>query len=149
MRSRRILLVEDNATDEILTMRALRRCGVATDIIVAHDGAEALDYLFASGAHAARDPHDLPVLVVLDLKLPRIDGLGVLARIRGEAITRYLPVVVLTSSDEQQDIRACYSAGANSYVRKPVDSEHFAETVERLCRYWLLSNERVSPGHAE
>lgn len=145
MRSSRILLAEDNATDEILTLRALRRCGAATDIVVAHDGAEALEYLFATGAYAGRDPRDLPVLVLLDLKLPRIDGLGVLARIRAEDATRYLPVVVLTSSDEEQDILACYHAGANSYVRKPVDSERFAETVERLCRYWLLSNERVVP----
>ncbi len=143
MPSRRILLVEDNPMDEALTVRALRSSGASDDIVVVRDGHEALQYLYATGSFEDRDATDLPALVLLDLKLPKIDGFGVLARLRSESLTRHLPVVVLTSSDEQNDVLMCYQRGANSYVRKPVNAHEFAETVSRLGLYWILSNERV------
>jgi two-component system response regulator len=136
-----ILLVEDNPDDELLTLRAFRKSNVLNEIIVARDGAEALDYLFASGAYAERDPNELPQLVLLDLKLPKVSGLEVLRRLRANEQTRLLPVVILTSSNEERDIIDGYKLGANSYVRKPVDFVQFAEAVQRLGLYWLVLNE--------
>ena len=136
-----ILLVEDNADDEALTMRAFRRNNIRNEIIVARDGAAALDYLFGTGAYAGRDPLDLPQVVLLDLKLPKVDGLEVLKRIRADQRTALLPVVILTSSKEQQDIVNGYKLGCNSYVRKPVDFDQFMEAARQLGLYWLLLNE--------
>jgi len=136
-----ILLVEDNADDEALTMRAFRRNNIRNEIIVAHDGAAALEYLFATGAHEGRDPLALPQVVLLDLKLPKVDGLEVLRRIRADQRTTFLPVVILTSSKEQQDIVNGYKFGCNSYVRKPVDFDQFMEAARQLGLYWLLLNE--------
>lgn len=136
-----ILLVEDNPDDVELTLRAFRKSKIANEIIVARDGVEALDYLFATGPHAGRDLHALPQLVLLDLKLPRLDGLQVLERIRGNPKTRLLPVVILTSSTEQPDLLTGYSLGANSYIRKPVDFQEFVVAVRRLGLYWLLLNQ--------
>ena len=140
-RSTEILLVEDNPDDQLLTLRALKTNRIANQIVVARDGAEALDYLFGSGAYAGRDTSVLPQIVFLDLKLPKLDGLEVLKRIRAEERTSVLPVVVLTSSDEEQDIIDSYHLGANSYIRKPVDFAQFVETVGRLGMYWLVLNE--------
>lgn len=139
--NRIILLVEDNPDDEALTLRAFRKSNVANRVVVARDGVEALDYLFGTGSHAERDPHDVPQLVLLDLKLPRIDGLEVLRRIRSDERTRLLPVVILTSSREQQDLLDGYGLGANSYVQKPVDFAKFLQAVEQLKLYWLVLNE--------
>lgn len=136
-----ILLVEDNPDDELLTLRALKKKHVPSKVVVAHDGVEALDYLFATGVHANRDQDAMPRLVLLDLKLPRIDGLEVLRRMRSEEKTRLVPVVVLTSSREQQDLLDSYGLGANSYIRKPVNFVQFTETVEQLNTYWLSLNE--------
>src|SRR5258708_5531145 len=136
-----ILLVEDNPDDEALTLRALKKNHIANHIVVAHDGVEALDYLFATGIHAGRDPGERPALVLLDLKLPKIDGLEVLKRLRSDPRTALLPVVVLTSSREDQDLVRSYSLGANSYVRKPVDFNQFVEAVRQLGMYWLMLNE--------
>jgi two-component system response regulator len=145
---RTILLVEDNAMDEELTLRAFRRNGVRNEIVVARDGQEALDYLFAEGVHAARDPHRLPALVLLDLKLPKVDGIEVLRRIRARDATRLLPVVILTSSAEESDRLAGYSTGANSYVQKPVDFVEFMEAIGHLGLYWLILNEPAPPAVA-
>jgi two-component system, response regulator len=142
-----ILLVEDNPDDEALTKRAFQKNNIANNMMVARDGVEALDYLFGTGPHVGRDPRDLPQLVLLDLKLPRIDGLEVLRRIRADARTRLLPVVVLTSSREEQDLVSSYSLGCNSYVRKPVNFDEFLESARQLGLYWLLLNE--SPVGAE
>jgi len=136
-----ILLVEDNPDDVDLTLRAFRKSKIANEIIIARDGVEALDYLFATGQHAGRDNSSLPQLVLLDLKLPRLDGLQVLERIRANAKTRLLPVVILTSSTEQPDLVTGYSLGANSYIRKPVDFQEFLVAVRRLGLYWLLLNQ--------
>ena len=136
-----ILLVEDNPDDVDLTLRAFRKSKIANEIIIARDGVEALDYLFATGEHAGRDNSSLPQLVLLDLKLPRLDGLQVLERIRANAKTRLLPVVILTSSTEQPDLVTGYSLGANSYIRKPVDFQEFLVAVRRLGLYWLLLNQ--------
>jgi two-component system response regulator len=141
MKSKIILLVEDNPSDIELTRRALNKSHVANELIVAEDGQEALDYLFGVGAHAGRDITLLPTLVLLDLKLPRVDGLEVLRRIRADERTRRLPVVILTTSREEQDIAACYDLGVNSYIRKPVDFAQFAEAVQHLGLYWLVLNE--------
>jgi two-component system response regulator len=141
MNNRTILLVEDNPKDEMLTMRALKKCHVANEIVVVRDGAEVLDYLFVTGEYAGREPEDLPMVILLDLKLPKIDGLEVLRRIRGDERTRLLPVVILTSSDEEKDIVAGYRLGANSYVRKPVSFADFSKAVADLGRYWLITNE--------
>jgi len=135
-----ILLVEDNPTDEELTLRALRKSNVANDVVVARDGAEALDYLFARGAYAARDPADLPHVVLLDLNLPKIGGLDVLRAIRADERTRTLPVVILTSSAEEKDLVGSYGAGANSYIVKPVDFSQFSESVRQLGLYWIVLN---------
>lgn len=136
-----ILLVEDNPDDEALTVRALAKNNIRNDVIVARDGREALDYLFCRGAHANRDPARMPEVILLDLKLPKIDGLEVLKAIRADERTKLLPVVILTSSKEERDIIDGYSLGANSYVRKPVDFVEFTEAVGRLGLYWLLVNE--------
>jgi two-component system response regulator len=136
-----ILLVEDNPDDVELTLRAFRKSEFTHTITVARDGIEALDYLFAAGAYANRDPLDLPHLVLLDLKLPRLDGLQVLERIRGNPATRLLPVVILTSSVEARDLTAGYGIGANSYIRKPVDFQEFVAAVRQLGLYWLLLNQ--------
>jgi CheY-like chemotaxis protein len=136
-----ILLVEDNPDDEVLTRRALKQNDIDSEVVVAHDGAEALDYLFGTGAYAGRDTSVMPQLVLLDLKLPKIDGLEVLRRIRADERTRLLPVVILTSSKEQQDLLDGYGCGANSYIRKPVDFARFSRAVEQLDLYWLVLND--------
>ena len=136
-----ILLVEDNPDDEALTLRALQKNNIGNRIVVVRDGAEALDFLFCQGNHAGRDPKDIPQVILLDLKLPKIDGLEVLRRLRADERTRLLPVVVLTSSKEEHDIANSYSTGANSYVRKPVDFNQFLEAVRQLGLYWLVLNE--------
>lgn len=137
-----ILLVEDNPDDVELTLRAFKKSRVMNEVVVAHDGVEALDYLFATGSYAHRDPNQLPQVVLLDLKLPRIDGLHVLERLRAHPKTRLLPVVILTSSTEQRDLASGYRLGANSYVRKPVDFQEFVEAVRQLGLYWLLLNQQ-------
>jgi two-component system response regulator len=137
-----ILLVEDNPDDEELTLRALKKNNITNKVVVAHDGAEALDYLFGSGTYSGRDTSILPQVVLLDLKLPKIDGLEVLRSLRADQRTRLLPVVILTSSNEEQDRLRGYGLGANSYVRKPVDFVQFSEAVRQLGLYWLLLNER-------
>ncbi|NOZ79438.1 MAG: response regulator [Acidobacteria bacterium] len=144
MSTRVILLVEDNPDDELLTRRALERAGVVNTVDVVRDGVEALDYLFREGKLAGRDCSTLPAVVLLDLKLPRLDGHQVLRAIREDERTRFLPVVILTSSSEEEDIVQSYRDGANSYVRKPVRAEEFFEAVRQLGLYWLLLNE--APG---
>ncbi len=141
MGDRKILLVEDNPDDEALTIRGLRKNNIRNEIVVAHDGVEALEHLFGTGVHAGRDVREQPAIVLLDLKLPKLGGLEVLERIRADNRTKLLPVVILTSSKEEQDLVASYSLGANSYVRKPVDFIQFAEAVRQLGLYWLLLNE--------
>lgn len=138
---RTILLVEDNPDDVELTRRAFDESHIANTLDVVRDGVEALEYLFAEGEYAGRDASDLPEVILLDLKLPRVDGLEVLRRIRADERTRLTPVVVLTSSNEEQDIIESYNLGANSYVRKPVDFEHFLEATKTLGLYWLVVNE--------
>ena len=139
-----ILLVEDNPKDEALTLRALRKSNILNDVVVAHDGVEALEYLFGTGAHAGRDTTLMPQLTLLDLKMPRIDGLQVLKRIRADERTRRLPVVIFTSSDEEEDLIRSYELGANSYVRKPVEFSQFVEATKQLGLYWLVLN-RAAP----
>ena len=141
MRKKTILLVEDNANDEFLTLRALKKYNVANDLVVRRDGAEALDYLFGTGADAGRDPGELPVVMLLDLKLPKVDGLEVLRRVRADERTRILPVVILTSSNEERDVINGYKLGTNSYVQKPVDFTAFIDAVGQLGLYWLMLNE--------
>jgi two-component system response regulator len=133
-----ILLVEDNATDEKLTLVAFKKCGVSNQVFVVRDGAAALDYLFATGEHADRGAPVLPTVVLLDLKLPKIDGLEVLRRIRADERTKLLPVVVLTSSKQDEDVLRSYSLGANAYVRKPVEFSEFAQAAKTLGLFWLL-----------
>ncbi|MDQ3746396.1 MAG: response regulator [Acidobacteriota bacterium] len=144
MKSNVILLVEDNPRDEALTLRALRKSNIANDVVVARDGVEALDYLFGEGAHAGRDTDERPQLILLDLKLPKVDGLQVLQRIRSDERTRRLPVVIFTSSGEEEDLIKSYDLGANSYVRKPVEFEQFMDATRQLGLYWLILNE-VAP----
>ena len=136
-----ILLVEDNPDDIDLTLRAFKKSLIANEIIVAKDGVEALDYLFGTGQYEGRNVNDKPVVILLDLKLPKLDGLSVLQRIRDDKRTKLLPVVILTSSKEQQDLINGYSLGANSYIVKPVEFENFLEAVKQLGIYWLLWNE--------
>jgi two-component system response regulator len=136
-----ILLIEDNPDDVELTRRAFRQSDFLNEIVVARDGIEALDYLFGTGSHEGRDASPLPQLVLLDLKLPRLDGLQVLERVRGNPKTKLLPVVILTSSIEPRDLIGGYSLGANSYIRKPVDFQEFVQAVRQLGQYWLLLNQ--------
>lgn len=135
-----VLLIEDKADDEELTRLAFLQSNIANQLVVVRDGAEAIDYLFATGKYADRTPEQAPQVILLDLKLPKVDGLEVLRRIRADPRTRFLPVVILTSSDEEQDLIRSYSLGANSYVRKPVDFGQFAEAVRQLGLYWLVLN---------
>ena len=141
MNSKDILLVEDNPSDVKLTERALEQNQITNRLVHAEDGREALDYLFGTGQHASRAIRDLPAVVLLDLKLPKVDGLEVLKKIRADERTKLLPVVVLTSSSQEEDVISSYSLGANSYIRKPVDFTQFAEAVRVLGMYWLLMNE--------
>ena len=138
-----ILLVEDNPDDEALAHHALKRNNILNQVIVARDGVEALDYLFANGSHAGRDRDIMPEIMLLDLKLPKLSGLEVLKRLRADKRTKTLPVIILTSSKEDQDIISAYDFGANSYVRKPVDFQQFAAAVKQLGLYWLVLNEPV------
>jgi two-component system response regulator len=137
-----ILLVEDNSDDQKLTLRALKKNNITNEVVIAEDGAEALDYLFGTGAYVGRDVRDRPTLVLLDLKLPKIDGLSVLARIRSDERTKTVPVVVLTSSAEEQDLLTSYELGVNSYVRKPVDFLQFVDAARQLGVYWLILNQQ-------
>jgi len=139
-----ILLVEDNPKDEALTLRALRKSNILNDVVVAHDGVEALEYLFGTGAHAGRDTTLMPHLTLLDLKMPRVDGLQVLKKMREDERTKRLPVVIFTSSDEEEDLIRSYELGANSYVRKPVEFSQFVEATKQLGLYWLVLN-RAAP----
>ncbi|MFA6292682.1 MAG: response regulator [Victivallales bacterium] len=139
--SKTILLVEDNPSDVALTKRALLKSRITNEMVVVEDGQEALDYLFCTGPHAKRDITKLPTVVLLDLKLPKVSGLDVLKRIRSDEHTRRLPVVILTSSKEEQDLAAGYDLGVNSYIRKPVDFVQFAAAIEHLGLYWLVLNE--------
>ncbi len=141
MTLKNILLVEDNPDDEILTVHALKMSGMCNEIIVAHDGVEALEYLFGIGKYEGRDTRDQPAVVLLDLNMPRMGGLDVLSRLRDDPRTQHLPVVILTTSREEQDLLASYDRGANSFVRKPVDFEQFTEAAKALGMYWLLLNE--------
>jgi len=141
MKSKTILLVEDNPSDVKLTKRALEQNQITNELVVAEDGQEALDYLFGSGQYAGRDARDIPAVVLLDLKLPRIEGLEVLKEIRANEFTKLLPVVILTSSSQEEDLVSSYKLGANSYIRKPVDFRQFTEAVRNLGMYWLLLNE--------
>lgn len=140
MSNKVILLVEDNPDDEALTLRALKKKNILNEVIVAHDGVEALDYLFAEGKYAGRDENVTPEVILLDLKLPRIDGLEVLRRVRADARTSLLPIVILTSSKEDRDMIESYSLGCNSYIRKPVDFVQFGDAVQQLGLYWLVLN---------
>jgi two-component system response regulator len=136
-----ILLVEDNPDDEALTRRALKKNQILNEVVVARDGAEALEWLFGTGRYAGRDRSVMPTVILLDLKLPKVDGLEVLQRIRADASTKLLPVVILTSSKEEQDLAQSYTLGANSYMRKPVDFAQFSEAIRHLGLYWLVLNE--------
>ena len=140
MPGKAILLVEDNPDDEELTLRALRKNNISNELVVVRDGVEALDYLFGTGAHAGREAADLPQVVLLDLKLPKVGGLEVLRQIRADKRTSLQPVVILTTSDEDHDVVAGYQLGVNSYIRKPVDFEEFIEAVRQLGLYWLVLN---------
>lgn len=144
MDNKSILLVEDNPDDEALTLRALKKNNIRNEVVVARDGAEALGYLFGTGAYAGRDMSVMPTVTLLDIKLPKIDGLEVLRRMRADERTKLLPVVILTSSKEEQDLIDGYRLGASSYIRKPVDFNQFTEAVRELGLYWLVLNETPS-----
>ena len=141
MKDKIILLVEDSPDDITLTLRSLRKNNILNEVVVAKDGVEALDYLFGTGIYAGRDTSLTPVVTLLDLKLPKIDGLEVLKRVRGNERTKLIPIVILTSSKEEKDLINGYSLGANSYIRKPVDFEQFNEAIRQLGLYWILLNE--------
>ena len=145
MTSKIILLIEDNPSDIALTKRAFEKARIANELVVAEDGQEALDYIFGAGAHAGRDPTDIAMLTLMDMKLPKVSALDLLRRIRGDIRTRRMPVVILTTSNEEQDIAAGYDLGVNSFIRKPVDFDQFVSTVEQLAMYWLLLNEPAPP----
>ena len=145
MHDRVIVLVEDNANDEELTLRAFRKSNISNRVVVLRDGAEALDYFFSQGRHADRPVSDVIQVVLLDLKLPKIDGLDVLRALRADDRTRLIPIVILTSSGEEQDLVRGYGMGANSYVRKPVDFTQFVEAVRQLGLYWLVINQAAPP----
>ncbi|MFH7320458.1 response regulator [Desulfurivibrio sp. D14AmB] len=147
MKNKIILLVEDNQDDEILTIRALSKNNILNRVVVARDGAEALDYLFGRGDYADRDPTDLPELVLLDINLPKLSGLEVLKQIRNDPRTRLLPVVMLTTSNEERDRLGSYQLGANSFIRKPVDFSQFSEAIRQLGVYWLVLNQ--GPPHEQ
>src|SRR5512133_1112831 len=147
MRDKFVLLVEDNPDDVALTQRAFRKSNIANDMVVAKDGVEALEFIFGTGQYSGRDPEERPEVVLLDLKLPKVDGLEVLRRLREDPRTKLLPVVILTSSKEEQDMMRGYALGANSYVRKPVDFIEFTEAVRELGLYWLILNQ--SPPKAQ
>jgi two-component system response regulator len=142
MNERIILLVEDNESDVDLTRRALARNRIANELKVVNDGQAALDFLFGEGPHAGRDTSQVPALILLDLKLPKLDGIEVLNRLRADPRTRRVPVVILTSSKEQDDLAAGYDGGANSYIRKPVDFHAFVEAIRQIGLYWLVLNEQ-------
>jgi two-component system response regulator len=141
MPNRTILLVEDNPDDEALTLRAFKKNNILNEVVVAHDGVEALDYLHGTGPHAGRDLSRMPAVILLDLKLPRVDGLQVLERLRADPRTKPLPVVILTSSNEETDLVRGYALGASSYVRKPIHFAEFVEAIRNLGVYWLMLNE--------
>jgi two-component system, response regulator len=141
MHEKIILLVEDNSDDELLTIRALRKNNISNEVVVARDGVEALDYLFGTGAYVGRNLSEMPQVVLLDLNLPKLDGLEVLRRVRADERTKLLPMVILTSSNEEADRINGYGLGANSYVRKPVDFNQFTEAARQLGLYWLVLNE--------
>ena len=143
---RKILLVEDNPTDEALLMRALHKSGITNPLVRAKDGLEAIHYLFAEGRYEFRDPEDLPAIVLVDLNLPKMDGLEVLRRMRADYRTKLIPVAIFTSSIEEQDLINGYSLGANSYVRKPIDFLQFSKVVAQLVSYWITLNEPPPPG---
>ncbi len=140
MKEVEILLVEDNPTDAELAMRALKKANLANNLVWVEDGAQALDFIFASGAYSGRQMADGPKVIMLDLRLPKVDGMEVLRRIKGDERTRTIPVVVLTSSKEDRDVAECYALGVNSYISKPVEFEEFAKVVSELGFYWLLVN---------
>lgn len=145
-----MMLIEDNPDDEALTLRALKKNNITNEIVVARDGVEALDYLFGTGKYSGRDTSALPVVILLDLKLPKVDGLEVLRRLRADPRTKLVPIVILTTSNEEKDITEGYNLNANSYVRKPVNFDDFTEAVRHLGLYWLLLNEappQLSPKH--
>jgi two-component system response regulator len=144
MQSKLILLVEDNPDDEMLTLRALKKASVANRVEVARDGAEALDFVFSTGNHTGRDPKDMPQLILLDLKLPKVSGLQVLERIRADERTKRIPVVILTSSTEPVDINSGYNLHVNSFVSMPVNFQDFSDVVQRLGLYWLLVNQHAT-----
>ena len=144
MEEKIILLVEDNPDDELLAIRALKKNNIMNKMVIARDGVEALDYLFGTGAYEGRDMSEMPQVILLDLKLPKINGFEVLKRLRNDERTKLLPVVVLTSSREERDLTECYRLGANSYIRKPVDFTQFTEAIRQLGLYWLVLNESPS-----
>lgn len=141
-----ILLVEDNPDDVELTLRALKKNNIANEVVVAQDGQEALDYMFGGGRYAGRDVNDMPAVVLLDLKMPKVDGIEVLRRLRADERTKTLPVVILTSSREEKDVVNGYKFGCNSYIRKPVDFTQFSEAIKQLGLYWLVLNEPPPKG---
>ncbi len=145
MNTKVILLAEDNPDDEALTLRALKKNNITNEVVVARDGAEALDFIFATNKYEGRDVHDWPSIVLLDLKLPKVNGLEVLKKIRTDERTHNIPVVILTSSKEEQDVAEGYGLGVNSYVRKPVDFNQFLDAVKQIGLYWLLLNEPPLP----
>jgi len=144
MPNRYILLVEDNPNDELLTRRAFAQSKMSEQLVVAHDGAEAIDFLLGTGVHAGRDARQTPSLILMDLKLPKLDGLEVLKRLRANEVTRDLPVIVLSTSDEEENVRESFQLGVNGYLRKPVDFKEFVRAIRELGLFWLKLNDKVS-----